>query len=64
MIAPVPGTLNASAGRSGNPGFRQDLVQRQPLLEPDRHGKTAFAHCPWAKGALCYGELVMEILDG
>ena len=34
------------------------------LVEAQSHGKTAFAHCPWARGALCYGELVMEILDG
>ena len=34
------------------------------LVEAQSHGKTAFAHCPWAKGALCYGELVKEILDG
>ncbi|MCA8976471.1 MAG: ParA family protein [Planctomycetes bacterium] len=34
------------------------------LVEAQSHGKTAFAHCPWSKGALCYGELVMEILNG
>ncbi len=40
------------------------VVRDANFVEAASHGKTAFAHCPWAKGALCYGELVMEILDG
>jgi chromosome partitioning protein len=40
------------------------ILRDSHLVEAQSHGKTAFAHCPWAKGALCYGELVKEILDG
>ncbi|MCR9244433.1 MAG: ParA family protein [bacterium] len=40
------------------------VLRDSNLVEAASHGKTAFAHCPWARGALCYGELVMEILDG
>lgn len=40
------------------------VLRDSHLVEAASHGQTAFAHCPWARGALCYGELVMELLDG
>jgi chromosome partitioning protein len=43
----------------------KSLITRDPaLVEAASHGKTTFAHCPWSEGALCYAELVQEILDG
>ncbi|MCA8951393.1 MAG: ParA family protein [Planctomycetes bacterium] len=44
--------------------FESLVLRDANLVEAASHGRTAFAHCPWAKGALCYGELVMEILNG
>lgn len=34
------------------------------LVEAASFGRTAFQHCPWSKGALCYAELVQELTDG
>lgn len=34
------------------------------LVEAASHGQSVFFHSPWSKGALCYAELVREILDG
>jgi chromosome partitioning protein len=34
------------------------------LVEATSHGKTAFLHCPWSKGALCYTELTKELIHG
>jgi len=34
------------------------------LVEAASHGMSVFAHSPWSKGALCYTELVREIIDG
>jgi len=34
------------------------------LVEAASHGKSVFAHSPWSKSALCYAELVKELIDG
>ncbi|MBL8748832.1 MAG: ParA family protein [Planctomycetes bacterium] len=34
------------------------------LVEAASFGRSAFQHCPWSKGALCYAELTKELLDG
>ena len=34
------------------------------LIEAASFGTTAFQHCPWSKGALCYAELVQELIHG
>ena len=34
------------------------------LVEAASHGKSVFLHSPWSKGALCYTELVQEIMNG
>lgn len=34
------------------------------LVEAASHGRSAFVHCPWSKGALCYAELVRELSHG
>jgi len=34
------------------------------LVEAASFGRTAFQHCPWSKGALCYAELVQELING
>jgi chromosome partitioning protein len=34
------------------------------LVEAASHGQSVFLHSPWSKGALCYTELVQEIIDG
>jgi chromosome partitioning protein len=51
--------------RNLGPRMMQSMITRDPaLVEAASHGKTTFAHCPWTEGALCYSELVQEILDG
>jgi chromosome partitioning protein len=40
------------------------ILRDSQLVEAASHGKTAFEHCPWSEGALCYGELIKEIIDG
>lgn len=40
------------------------ILRDSLLVEAASHGKTAFEHCPWSEGALCYGELIKEIIDG
>ena len=34
------------------------------LVEAASHGQSVFSHSPWSKGALCYTELVQEIMNG
>ena len=34
------------------------------LVEAASHGQSVFSHSPWSKGALCYTELVQEIMHG
>ncbi|MFO1076537.1 MAG: ParA family protein [Planctomycetota bacterium] len=51
--------------RNLGPVVLQTLVLRDShLVEAASHGKTGFLHCPWARGTLCYSELVKELLDG
>lgn len=40
------------------------VLRDSHLVEAASHGKTGFLHCPWARGTLCYSELVKELLDG
>lgn len=40
------------------------ILRDSSLVEAASHGKTTFEHCPWSEGALCYSELILEILDG
>jgi chromosome partitioning protein len=40
------------------------VVRDVNLVEAASHGKSAFVHCPWSKSALCYAELVKELIDG
>jgi cellulose biosynthesis protein BcsQ len=43
----------------------ETMILRDPsLVEAASHGKTTFEHCPWSEGALCYSELIKEIIDG
>jgi chromosome partitioning protein len=34
------------------------------VVEAASHGKSVFVHSPWSKSALCYAELVKELIDG
>ncbi|HEX5054604.1 MAG TPA: ParA family protein [Planctomycetota bacterium] len=34
------------------------------VVEAASHGTSVFVHCPWSKSALCYAELVKELIDG
>ena len=40
------------------------IFRDSSLVEAASHGKSVFVHSPWSKGALCYTELVQEIIDG
>ena len=40
------------------------ILRDSHLVEAASHGKTGFQHCPWSEGALCYAELIKEIIDG
>ena len=40
------------------------IFRDSSLVEAASHGQSVFTHSPWSKGALCYTELVQEILDG
>lgn len=41
------------------------VIYRDPsLVEAASHGKSIFVHTPWAKSALCYAEVVKELIDG
>ena len=40
------------------------ILRDSSLVEAASHGKTIFEHCPWSEGALCYAELIKEIIDG
>ncbi|MBL8724460.1 MAG: ParA family protein [Planctomycetes bacterium] len=48
----------------GNKVTETVVLRDTMLVEAASHGKTAFEHCPDSVGALCYTELVKEILDG
>lgn len=40
------------------------IFRDSSLVEAASHGTSAFVHSPWSKGALCYAELVQEIIHG
>jgi chromosome partitioning protein len=40
------------------------IFRDSSLVEAASHGQSVFVHSPWSKGALCYTELVQEIIDG
>ena len=65
--ASEPVTLEVVEDLRSNLGelmMQTTILRDSNLIEAQSHGRTAFSHCPWARGALCYGELVKEILDG
>jgi chromosome partitioning protein len=46
-------------------GVLKSIIFRDSaLVEAASHGTSAFQHCPWSKGALCYAELTQELLHG
>ena len=40
------------------------IFRDSSLVEAASHGLSVFVHSPWSKGALCYAELVQEIMNG
>ena len=48
----------------GDTLLRSVIYRDSALVEAASHGQSVFEHSPWSKGALCYTELVQEILDG
>lgn len=44
--------------------LRSVIFRDSSLVEAASHGQSVFVHSPWSKGALCYTELVQEIIDG
>jgi chromosome partitioning protein len=44
--------------------FASIIFRDAQFVEAASHGRTLFAYNPSAKGALCYGELVREVIDG
>ena len=40
------------------------ILRDASLVEAASFGRTAFQHCPFSKGALCYTGLVKELIDG
>ena len=51
--------------RNLGPRMLQSLIFRDAsLVEAASFGRSAFQHCPWSKGALCYAELTKELIDG
>lgn len=39
------------------------IFRDSSLVEAASHGQSVFVHSPWSKGALCYTELVQEIMQ-
>lgn len=48
----------------GNLVLKSMILRDTNLVEAASHGKTVFEHCPWSVSALCYSELIREIIDG
>jgi chromosome partitioning protein len=44
--------------------FASIIFRDSQFVEAASHGLTLFSYNPSAKGALCYGELVREVIDG
>ncbi len=40
------------------------IVRDAAVVEAASHGQTVFLHSPWSMSALCYAELVKELIDG
>lgn len=40
------------------------IVRDALVVEAASHGHTVFSHAPWSMSALCYAELVKELIDG
>ena len=48
----------------GSSVLQSVIFRDAALVEAASHGKTAFEHCPWSKGSLCYAELTRELMHG
>jgi chromosome partitioning protein len=48
----------------GSRVFQTMILRDVHLVEASSHGRTVFGHSPRSKGALCYGELVREVIHG
>jgi chromosome partitioning protein len=44
--------------------LRTVIVRDASLVEAASFGRSVFQHCPFSKSALCYADLVKEIVDG
>ncbi|MCC7397449.1 MAG: ParA family protein [Planctomycetes bacterium] len=44
--------------------LQSTIFRDAQLVEAASHGRSAFLHCPWSKGALCYAGLVRELSNG
>jgi chromosome partitioning protein len=44
--------------------FRTVIFRDARFVEAASHGQTLFSYDPTAKGALCYAELIREVIDG
>lgn len=44
--------------------FRTAIFRDARFVEAASHGQTLFSYYPAAKGALCYAELIREVIDG
>lgn len=44
--------------------LQSTIFRDAQLVEAASHGRSAFLHCPWSKGALCYAGLVRELSHG
>ena len=40
------------------------IVRDAMVVEAASHGQTVFTHSPWSTSALCYAELVKELIHG
>jgi chromosome partitioning protein len=48
----------------GDRVFQSVILRDLQLVEASSHGRTVFAYNPRSKGALCYGELIREVIHG
>ncbi len=44
--------------------MRTVIVRDSGLVEAASFGRSVFQHCPFSKSALCYADLVKELVDG
>ncbi len=65
LAEPVATEILEDLRRNLGPLVMESVILRDAqVVEAASHGKTVFAHSPWSASALCYSELVREILDG